>query len=157
LGSEGVDFVACRTTVDGVTSVLVDDFEGSGFSDIKIFEPWFLDGTFLEDKACAEGVVFADGNGMGFFHNKSILLAVDGGINSQRKDMLMMCCEDLIVDDSAVWKTLFVHGFMDGLGRQDSRGTDFEMNIRCLAELPGLTSQQHGGDVEGGRGTKMYS
>lgn len=52
--------------------------------------------------------------------------------------MLMMCREDLIVDDRAVWRTLFVQGLMDGLGGQDSCCTDFEMDICCLSELPGL-------------------
>ena len=45
---------------------------------------------------------------MSFFHGKSVLMAVDGGINSQGEDMLMVCRENLIVDDRAVWRTLFV-------------------------------------------------
>jgi len=149
----GIDFVACGTAVDGVTGVLVDDFEGSGFGDVEVFEPWFLDGAFLDDEACAKGVFFADGNGVSFFYEERILLSVDGGIDSQGEDMLMVSREDLIVNDGTVGTALFVHGFVDGLSGQDSSCTYFEMDICCLAELPCL-------DVNGllwGDSTKMYS
>jgi hypothetical protein len=112
----GIDFVAGGSAVDGITGVLVDDFEGSRFCDVKIFESRFLDRTFLDDKSRSIGIFLPNGDWVSFFHHQSILGTIDGGIDSQGKDMLMVGGEDLIVDDGAVGNGLFVHGFVDWLG-----------------------------------------
>jgi hypothetical protein len=52
--------------------------------------------------------------------------------------MLMVSCKDLIMDHSSVRDDLVVHGFVNGLGRENSGGTNFEMDISRLTKLPCL-------------------
>jgi hypothetical protein len=133
-----VDFVACWAAVDGVAGVLVDDFEGSGFCDVEIFEAWFVDGALFDDEAGAVGILFAYGDGVSFFDLQCIFVSIDGRIDSQGEDMLMVSCKDLIMDHSSVRDDLVVHGFVNGLGRENSGGTNFEMDISRLTKLPCL-------------------
>ena len=52
--------------------------------------------------------------------------------------MLMMCSKNLIVDNSTIRTTDFIHGFVNGLGGQNTGCPDFKMNIRSLTKLPCL-------------------
>ena len=100
--------------------------------------PRFLNDTFLDNEAGSVRIILSDRDRVSFFHEEGILCSVDGGINSQGKDVLMMRREDLIVNHGSVRNAFFVHGSVDGLCRRNARCTDFEMNICCLTELPCL-------------------
>lgn len=132
-----VELVTGGAAVDGVLGVLVDDLERPRLGDIQIFKARFLDNTLLNDEARAVRILLAHGNRMSLFYQQRILKPIDSRINSQRKDVLMMSSQDLIVNNGAVGRALGVERLVDGLSAEDTGGTDFELDVGGGAELPG--------------------
>jgi hypothetical protein len=132
-----VKLVASWATVDGVLGVLVDDLERTRLGDIQIFKARFLDHTLLNDEPGAIRILLAHGNRMSLFYQQGVLEPIDSRVNSEGKDVLMMSGQDLIVDNGAVGRALGVEGLVDGLGAEDTGGTDFEVDVGGGAELPG--------------------
>jgi hypothetical protein len=42
------------------------------------------------------------GHGMGFFDNEGVLVAIDGGVDAEGEEVLMVGCHDTGSDDGAV-------------------------------------------------------
>jgi hypothetical protein len=104
-----INLVPCWTTVDGIANILIDHLEYSCLCKIKVFEPRFLDGAFLDKEASAMGILLSNWDGVTFFNDEGVLVSVDSGVNTQGEDMLMVGCQYLVVDNCSVGTSFLVH------------------------------------------------
>lgn len=134
LEGRGVDFVADRFAVDGVAGGFVEDFEAAARVVVGVEAGRFGDGGFRDGVADAVGVEVGDGHGVHFVVDEAVGVAVDGGVDAQREDVLVVDGEDAGVDDGAPGD---FDVFVDGLGADDAGGSDLVGHLACLVEHEG--------------------
>lgn len=133
LEGRGVDFVADSFAVDGVAGGLVEDFEGAAGVVVGVEAGRLFDRGFRDGVADAVGVEVGDGHGMDFVVDEAVGVAVDGGVDAQGEDVLVVDGEDAGVDDGAPW---YFDAFVYGLGADDAGGSDL------VGHLPGLVEHK---------------
>ena len=134
LEGRGVDFVGDGFVVDwvadgGVLDLedavgVVVDFEAGGCG-----HEGFVDGV-----ADAVRVEVGAGHGDGFFVDEAVRVPVDGGVDAEGEDVLVVGGEDAGVDDGAPGDG---DAGVDGLGAEDAGGADLVGELAGLVEHEG--------------------
>lgn len=130
----GVDLVADGLAVDGVADGGVLDLEGSVDVVVDVDAAGFLDHRFFHHVARSLWVQCRARHGVGFVVDESIVVPVDGGVDTEGEDVLVVGREHAWVDDCAPRD---LETFVDGLGAEDTGGADFVDDISSLIEHEG--------------------
>lgn len=96
-----VDFVGDGLVVDGVADVDVLNFEGAVGVGVEVVAAGLRDEGFFGVVACAVGVEVAAGHRESIVVYEAVGVAVDGGVDAEGEDVLVVGCQDSWVDDSA--------------------------------------------------------
>lgn len=126
-----VDLVRNGLVVDGIAHSGVLDLEDSVRSIVDVVAAGLSDEGLFAVVAGSVRVEVAAGHGVRFVVDKSVLVAVDHGIDAEGEDVLMVSGEDAWVDNRTPWD---FEAFVDGLGRENTSGTDFVSQLTGLVE-----------------------
>ena len=88
----------------------------------------------VDGVADAVGVEVGTRHGVGFFVDQAVLVAVDGGIDAEGEDVLVVCGEDSWVHDGAPW---YLDPVVDGLCAYDTRRSHLVLDLSGLIEDEG--------------------
>ena len=129
-----MDLVADRFAVDGVAGGVVENLEGAGRVEIGIQAGGVRDGGLLDGIANPVGVELGEGHWVNFVVNETVGVPIDGRVDTEGEDVLMVDGEDARVDDGAPW---YFNTFVDGLGTDDPGGSDLVGQLTGLVEHEG--------------------
>ncbi len=143
-----VDFVGDWFSVDGVADGGVLDLEDAVGVRVEVEARGDFDEGFLDGVADAVGVEGRAGHGVAFFVDEAVRVAVDGWVDAEREDVLVVGGEDARVDNGAPGDG---DAFIDGLGADDAGGADF------VGEFAGLVKDEgHDVFIVGDRDDGLY-
>ncbi len=131
LEARRVDLVADGFAVDGVPGGFVQDFEGAGGVVVCVEAGGLLDGGFRDGVADSVRVKFRDAHGVNFVVDEAVGVAVDGWVDAEREDVLVVDGEDARVDDGSPWH---FDAFVNGLSADDAGRSDLVGQLACLIE-----------------------
>ena len=129
-----VDLVRDRFAVDGVDGVRVGDLVGQVGGLVEV------QAAGVGDLALADGVAHAVRVEVGFLHGEgfggedAVSVAVDGGVDAEGEDVLVVGGQDAGVDDGAPGDG---EASVDGLGGDDAGGADLVGQLAGLVEDEG--------------------
>ena len=129
-----VDFVGDWLSVDGVADGGVLNFEDAVAVWVEVEARGGFDKGFLDGVADAVEVKGRAGHRVAFFVGEAVRLAVDGWVDAEREDVLVVGSEDARVDDGAPRDG---DPFVDGLGTDDAGGADLIREFTGLVEDEG--------------------
>lgn len=118
----GVDLVGDRLSVDGVEGGGVLDLEGAGRGGGQVEALGGGDDVVGDGVADAVGVEIGAGHGVGGGGDEAVVVPVDGRVDAEGEDVLVVGGEDAGVDDGAPGDG---DAGVDGLGADDAGGSDF--------------------------------
>lgn len=134
LEGRGVDAVADRFAVDGVAGGFVEDLEGAGGVGVGVEAGGFPDGGFRDGVADAVRVEVGEGHGVDFVVDEAVGVPVDGRVDAEGEDVLVVDGQDAGVDDCAPW---YFDAFVNGLGADDAGCSDLVGELARLVEHEG--------------------
>ncbi len=128
-----VDLIGHRLAVDGILHRSILNHEDPvlfvvGIETARLFNHRLLD--VVADTVWVEVVAR---HGVRFVVDKSVVVAVDGGVDTEREDVLMVGGKDAWMDDSAPWH-------LDAL--VDGRGAEYPRGANLVGDLPGLIEHE---------------
>lgn len=134
LEGRGGDLVGDWGAVDGVEDVGVGDFEDAVGVWGEVVAAGVGDGGVGGGVAGAVGVEGGARHGVGFRVDERVGGAVEGGVDAEGEDVLVVDGEDAGVHDGAEGDG---DAFVDGLGGEDAGGADLVGELAGLVELEG--------------------
>lgn len=127
----GVDLVADGFAVDRVADGGVLDLEGSVEVVVGVDAAGFFDHGFFHHVAGSLRVQRGARHGVCFVVDEPIIMAVDGGVDAEGEDVLVVCGEYAWMDDCTPRD---LETFVDGLCAEDACGSDFIDDVSGLVE-----------------------
>ena len=129
-----VDLISDWFPIDRVAHSGVLDFENAVGVWVEIEACGSLDEGFLGGVADAVGVEGRARHGMAFLVDEAISVAVDGRVDAEGEDVLVVCCQHARVNDGAPGDR---NTRVDGLGADDTGGADLVGEFAGLVEHEG--------------------
>lgn len=135
----GEQLVADGCVGCGVANALVEEFEGAVGGVVEVVAAFAGDGGRGGGVADAERIVDAgvvDGEGVRFFDEEGVGVAVEGGVDAQAEEVLVVWRQNARSDFSTIWQIL---GVFETSGRcgENACGADFVVDGGVLAEVEG--------------------
>lgn len=128
-----VDLVGDRLAIDGIPHRRILNLEDPILLVVGIETTGLFDDRLLHIVTDTVRVEVVARHGVRFVIDKSVLVAVNGRVDSEGEDVLMVRSKDAWVDDSA---PRHLDALVDGRSAEDPRGTDL------VDELPGLIEHE---------------
>lgn len=135
LSGWGNEFVAYAVAADWVFDALVDDLENPVEAGLSICPGGLLEGCFAYFVVVASWVGFGvHGHCMRFFGDNGVVVSINGGINAEGKDVLMILSQHARVNHVSVVGGL---ASVNVDTADDSSGAGFDVDATALVELVG--------------------
>lgn len=134
LEGRGVDLVADGLAVDWVPGGFVENLEGAGGVGVGVQAGGRVHRPLRDGVADAVGVEVGEGHGVDFVVDEAVGVAVDGRVDAEGEDVLVVDGEDAGVDDGAPW---YFDALVDGLGADDAGRSDLVGQLAGLVEHEG--------------------
>jgi hypothetical protein len=129
-----LDLVCHWLAVDWVSHIGVLDLEGAVVLVRGVITTRFFDDRLLHIVTGTKRVEIGSTHWKGFIIYQAIIITIDHGIDTQAENMLVMNRKNTGVHDRSKW---YFHTFVNGLGAENSGGSDFVIDFSGLVENEG--------------------